>query len=114
MRGDNMNKKLYVLRNGIVIKDLGDGEVEVVSVPPNYVDKFSKEPANAGKWKIGTIHILCFGDNYGTDPLHYKGGAWGTDYDVVAAIDESAQPLRPITNSWLERYARWLFGGSTK
>lgn len=108
-----MKKPLYVLRNGIVVKDLGDGRVCVVSVPPSYVDPYRKDPANAHCWEVGKVNQLVPGgydltSHTPDDPLSYKGCAWGKNYDVVAAFDDYSVP----SASWILRFLRWLFEGS--
>jgi hypothetical protein len=108
MKGDNMKKPLYVLRNGIVVQDLGDADVEVVSMPPHYVDEFAKDPVNAGKWRVGTVHTLIYTGVIPRDPLHYEGGAWGRNFDVISAFDDYSVP----SASWILRFLRWLFEGS--
>ena len=108
-----MKKPLYVLRNGIVVKDLGRGEVKVVSLPPKYVDPYRDDPANKDCWVVGHINQLVPGgwdlNDYQPDkPLTYKGCAWGKNYDVVATFDDYSVP----SASWILRFLRWLFEGS--
>ena len=75
-----MNKKKYVLRNGLVIKPTGtpdSGDVRIVSVPAKL----------KGEWRKGEDLTLLINEPDFTHVLSWTGGAFGKGYDVVRELE---------------------------
>lgn len=75
-----MNKKKYVLRNGIVVKPIGtpdSGDVRIVSVPPELMEE----------WEKGDDLVLIIHEPDFTRVLAWTGGAFGWQYDVVRELE---------------------------
>jgi hypothetical protein len=81
----------YRLRNGIIFETGRDDRVWsadafVVSHPENYRDP-------EGEWSIGEHQCLAYGYDDPSDPMTWRGGTYGRDYDIVEKIDDPSQPL---------------------
>lgn len=71
---------LYVLRNGAHVRHVISGAewCAPILMCQDTIDKRDGEVCKKGSENC----LLWAGEN----PLHWKGGAWGTDFDVVKAI----------------------------
>lgn len=79
-----MPEKLYKMRNGIIVKRLGEALFEVVKSIPT-----SK--------KVGdTYYLLYSGISYGEkaikiDGYYYFGGMYGSNFDIIENYNEYIQ-----------------------
>jgi hypothetical protein len=76
-----MNKKKYVLRNGIVIEPNGEptsGDVKIISVPKGLIGE---------GWAEGEELTLEINFPDLTRVLAWTGGAFGRQYDVVRELE---------------------------